>query len=124
MEDYEDPKRTTEASTSGSWGKKSNSSPRQPERKVIKTSAEINEIENRTAVKKINEIKSRWFGKINEMDEHRTRLPKKKGRKRTGRQHARRRGHRRRPHGPRKHDKGGPAREHRYAAVLIMDEVD
>lgn len=68
--------------------------------------AEINEIENRKTIKKINEIKSRLFGKINAMDQPLTRLPKKKGGEDTDRQHKRLRGHHRGLHGHRENDAG------------------
>ena len=51
-------------------------------KKIIKTRAEINEIETKKTIAKINKTKSWFFEKINKIDKPLTRLNKKKGKRR------------------------------------------
>lgn len=55
-------------------------------REIIKTRAELNEIENNKTIKKINVTKSWFFEKINKIDKPLTRLTKIKREKDTNKQ--------------------------------------
>ena len=50
-------------------------------RKIVNIRAEINEIETKKTVERINETKSRFFKKINKIDKPLARLTKKKERR-------------------------------------------
>ena len=47
-------------------------------KEIVKTRAEINKIESKKNIEKINESQSIFFGKINKIDKTLTRLIKKK----------------------------------------------
>ena len=52
--------------------------PKISRREIIKIRAEINEIETKKTIEKINKTKSWFFEKINKIDKHLARLTKKK----------------------------------------------